>query len=122
MAGSGAQIKVNQTDLEDLEEKLRRSLNVINEELESTVVLAAACGDSTLGARVIEFGQSWNKHRFDIRDNIQWLHDSVKNIADQLEKVDADLAKGLNPSPTPSPTPAPSPSPAASPSSGGGGR
>jgi len=90
-----SQLRVDYNDLFFLEQKLTTVLGVIGNELESTVVLSAHCGDARLGGRVIDFGQSWNKHRFEIRDTLEWLRDSVKNIATQLEEVDATLASGL---------------------------
>lgn len=96
MASSADQIKVDYDNLSQLEAKLTSSLDVIGKEFESSVVLAAYVGDTRLAGKVVSFGQSWNKHRFDIRDNLTFLRDSVTNIRTQLEAVDEQLAAGLS--------------------------
>lgn len=90
-------IKVDYGQLGELEQKLSRVVSVMSTELEASATLATMVGDAGLAAKVIGFGQSWNKHRFEIRDNLEFLRDSVKNIHEQLESVDAHLASGLEP-------------------------
>jgi len=108
---SADKMTVDYDDLAQLETRLTKVVNVLNSELEATAVLAANCGDAGLGVKIIAFGQSWNKHRFDIRDTLEWLRDSVKNIHTTLEETDATLAAGLTAPATPTPTPGPSPTP-----------
>jgi len=105
--GSADQMKVDYNHLAALEEELTKALGVIGREFEATTTLALAAGDGALSARIIGFGNSWNKHRFDIRDRLTWLRDSVKNIQEQLANVDAQLASGLQPHPSPGPVPTP---------------
>jgi uncharacterized protein YukE len=93
---ANGQIKVDYESLADLSTKLTTALDTIGRELEDSVVLSAHCGDARLGVKIVSFGQSWNKHRFDIRDTLEWLRDSVDNIQTQLESVDTELAAGLN--------------------------
>jgi hypothetical protein len=98
--GSSEQVKVDYEHLGALQEELTTALEVIGREFESTAALAVASGDPALGERIIAFGSSWNKHRYDIRDRLTWLRDSVKNIHHQLAAVDDQLARGLGaPSP-----------------------
>lgn len=105
MTSSGDSMKVDYGHLDDLHKQLSSALKVIGLELESSVGLAANCGDAGLGGKIIDFGQSWNKHRFDIRDELTWLRDSVKNIHDKLEESDKTLADGVTMKPAPvSPT------------------
>jgi hypothetical protein len=92
---ANGQIKVDYDNLADLSTKLTTALETIGRELEDSVVLSSQCGDAGLGAKIVGFGQSWNKHRFDIRDSLEWLRDSVSNIQTQLESVDTELAAGL---------------------------
>lgn len=103
-------MKVDYNRLADLESNLTTALNVISNEFESAQTLSFAVGDSRLGQRSVQFRDSWDKHRLDIRDELEYLRDSVKNIATELEKVDANLATGIS---TPAPiaaTPAARPS------------
>lgn len=98
---SASQMKVDYDMLAELEAHLTNALNVLGMDLESSATIAAHSGDPRLGARIAEFSTSWNKHRFDIKADLEWLRDSVKNIAVQLSEVDKSLAQGLA-------TPAPS--------------
>ncbi|MEP6481210.1 MAG: hypothetical protein ABJA94_04295 [Rhodoglobus sp.] len=109
--GSSEQMKVDYDHLAALEEELNKALAVIGREFEATAALAVAVGDGTLSAHAIDFGNSWNKHRFDIRDRLTWLRDSVKNIQHQLSQVDEKFAAGLKAPPTPKPSPGPTPVP-----------
>ena len=92
---SSSQVKLDYDALSDLEGHLTNALNVIGMDIESSATIAANCGDARLGGRVMEFNQSWNKHRYDIKDQLTWLRDSVKNIAEQFSETDKSLASGL---------------------------
>jgi len=108
---SSSQMKVDYDMLSELEAHLTNALNVLGMDLESTATIAAHSGDPRLGLRIADFSTSWNKHRYDIKENLEWLRDSVKNIATQLSDVDKSLAQGLT---------APAGSVPASPGGGGG--
>ncbi|QYH35710.1 hypothetical protein [Salinibacterium sp. M195] len=90
------QMKIDYGNLEHLSTKLSSALNVVGRDLEGSVLLAADCGDAGLARKVVGFSTSWNKHRLDIRDTLDWLQGTVKNIRDELEAVDTQLAAGLN--------------------------
>lgn len=109
---SSSQMKVDYDMLSELEAHLTNAVNVLGMDLESSATIALHSGDARLGARIADFSTSWNKHRFDIKENLEWLRDSVKNIAIQLSDVDKSLAQGLT---------APASTTPASPGGGGGG-
>lgn len=94
---ASSDLKVDYDALGDLQDQLTSALKVIGAEFESTQTLAATCGDGILGSKISSFGTSWNKHRFDIRDKLQWLSDSVGMIREQMAEADASLADGLQP-------------------------
>jgi hypothetical protein len=98
---SSSQIKVDYEMLGDLESHLSNALHVLEMDIESAVTIAAATGSVHLGAKIVQFNQDWNKHRYDIKDNLEWLRDSVKNIATQLGDADKSLATSLT-APAPS--------------------
>jgi hypothetical protein len=93
---SSSQVKLDYDALSDLESHLTNALNVLGMDIESSATIAVASGDTRLGARVLEFNRSWNKHRYDIKDQLTWLRDSVKNIAAQFEETDKTLASGIS--------------------------
>ena len=93
---SSSQVKLDYDALSDLEGHLTNALNVLGMDIESSATIAVASGDTRLGARVLEFNRSWNKHRYDIKDQLTWLRDSVKNIAAQFEETDKSLASGIS--------------------------
>jgi len=92
---SSTQVKLDYDALSDLESHLTNALNVLGMDIESSATIAVASGDTRLGARVLEFNQSWNKHRYDIKAELEYLRDSVKNIAAQFEETDRSLATVL---------------------------
>lgn len=92
---SSSQMKVDYEMLSNLEAHLTNALNVLGMDIESSATIAANSGDARLGTTIVGFNQSWNKHRYDIKANLEWLRDSVKNIATQLSDVDKSLAQGL---------------------------
>lgn len=93
---SSSQVKLDYDALTELEGHLTNALNVLGMDIESSATIAVASGDTRLGARILEFNRSWNKHRYDIKDQLEWLRDSVKNIADSFADVDKNLASGLS--------------------------
>jgi hypothetical protein len=92
---AGEQMKVDYDRLGELQQNLNTALTVLNHDRESASDLQNAVGDLRLGRAARDFSDSWDKHRLDIRDRLQWLHDSIKNIHEQLAQVDTDLASGL---------------------------
>lgn len=97
---SGTQMRVDYDRLGELKKNLDTAVTVVGSEFESMLALAGAVGDGRLAARTNEFRDSWDKRRLDIVNNLEYLRDSVKNIAEQLAETDAQLASGLT---TPSP-------------------
>src|SRR5690606_41607879 len=91
----GEQMKVDYDRLSELQHNLNTALTVMNHDVESAWDLQQVVGDARLGRAARNFSDSWDKHRVDIRDRLQWLHDSIKNISEQLVQVDTDLANGL---------------------------
>jgi hypothetical protein len=96
----GEQMKVDYDRLGELQHNLNTALTVMNHDVESAWDLQQVVGDARLGRAARDFSDSWDKHRLDIRDRLQWLHDSIKNISEQLVQVDTDLANGLTTPPS----------------------
>jgi hypothetical protein len=96
----GEQMKVDYDRLSELQHNLHTALTVMNHDVESAWDLQQVVGDARLGRAARDFSDSWDKHRVDIRDRLQWLHDSIKNISEQLVQVDTDLANGLTTPPS----------------------
>jgi len=92
---AGDQIKVDYDRLAELRDNLQFAVEVMSRETESGIDIAFAVGDARLGSAANEFRNSWDKHRLDIRERLEWLRDSVANIHEQFSSVDAELAKGL---------------------------
>lgn len=93
-------LKLDYERLGELQRNLGTALTVLNHDVESAWDLQSAVGDARLGRAAREFSDSWDKHRLDIRDRLQWLHDSIKNIQEQFAQVDTDLASGLTTPPS----------------------
>jgi hypothetical protein len=83
----GEQMKVDYDRLGELQHNLNTALTVMNHDVESAWDLQQVVGDARLGRAARDFSDSWDKHRLDIRDRLQWLHDSVKNISEQLKQL-----------------------------------
>lgn len=94
MAGS-EKLKVDYSDLSELDNKLTRIVNSMGADGGATQALANAVGDPRLSQRVIEFGNSWAVHRTQIKEDLEWMRDKVRQIAVEFEKVDTDFASGL---------------------------
>ncbi|PZQ90812.1 MAG: hypothetical protein DI534_06400 [Leifsonia xyli] len=92
MAGD---LKLDYERMGELQRNLNTALTVLNHDVESAWDLQSVVGDARLGRAARDFSDSWDKHRLDIRDRLQWLHDSIKNIQEQFAQVDTDLANGL---------------------------
>lgn len=90
-----AQVKLDYEQLHELEQHLTNALDVLAMDIESSGTIAAASGDARLGAHIVDFNRAWNKHRYDIKDQLEWLRDSVKNIAEQFAETDRTLATGI---------------------------
>lgn len=100
-----ADLKVDIDQLEALRKRLDKALDVINEDSDISRDLGWAVGDVRLASELDHFSSSWNKHRFDIRDNLEWLKDSIGKIGDSFENMDTELANALTAPPTaPGPT------------------
>lgn len=91
-----ADLKVDLDQLERLQSRLNSALALVDDELENSIALGAAVGDSRLAGHIHGFSTSWNKHRFDIRDNLVWLKDSVDKIGDSFTDIDEELASALS--------------------------
>lgn len=88
-------IKVDYDDLNALDVKLTGIVNTMGTDGSTMSTLANAVGDHRLSQKVIEFGSSWAVHRLQINEDIEWIRDQVRKIAEELAKTDADLASGL---------------------------
>jgi hypothetical protein len=97
---AGDRIKVDYVQLGELQQRLQTASDNMHDDSHTMNALASAVGDSRLADRIRDFSDSWDKHRVDIRDRLQWLHDSIKNISEQLVQVDTDLANGLTTPPS----------------------
>jgi uncharacterized protein YukE len=94
MAG-GAQLRVDYDNLSQLDRRLTRIVDTMSNESDNMSALAGAVGDSRLADRLIEFGNGWKIHRDQIRENLEWLRDSVRQIHTEFENTDAELAAGV---------------------------
>lgn len=93
---SSSQVKLDYDALTDLEGHLTNALNVLEMDIESSATIALAVGNARLGSEVMEFNQSWNKHRYDVKEELVYLRDSIKNIAKQFKDTDNSLASGIS--------------------------
>ncbi|MCS0500350.1 hypothetical protein [Protaetiibacter mangrovi] len=92
---AGSQLKVDYDHLTTLHRRLTTASDNMRDDSHTMQALASAVGDHRLAERIRDFGHDWSVHRADIRENVDWLRDKVKQIADELEKIDGDLAAGL---------------------------
>lgn len=100
-----ADLKVDIDQLESLRKRLDKALEVINEDSDMSRDLGSLVGDGRLASKIGDFSSSWNKHRFDIRDNLEWLKDSIGKIGESFENMDTELANALTAPPAaPGPT------------------
>ena len=88
-------IKIDYERLGELKTNLDLAIDVMGRETESGIDIAFAVGDLRLAGAANEFRDSWDKHRLDIRDRLEWLRDSVANIHDQFSEVDSEFARML---------------------------
>jgi len=88
-------IKIDYERLGDLKNNLDLAIDVMSRETESGIDIAFAVGDRSLALAANHFRDSWDKHRLDIRDRLEWLRDSVANIHDQFSEVDSEFARAL---------------------------
>jgi hypothetical protein len=98
-----ADLKVDIDQLDLLRIQLDKALDVINEDSDIARELGDAVGHEQLRYMLEIFSDSWKKHRFDIRDNLLWLKDSVDKIGQSFEDTDVELATALT-TPPPSAT------------------
>lgn len=102
---AASQLKVDYDQLNTLHQRLTTASDNMRDDSHTMQSLATAVGDERLADKLRDFGHDWSVHRANIRENIDWLNDKVRQIAEELEKIDGDLAKGLtDPAPS-SPTP-----------------
>jgi hypothetical protein len=92
---TGGQLKVDYEQLAALHRRLDTASDNMRDDSDTMSALASAVGEERLAERIREFGKDWSVHRADIRENIDWLRDKVERISDELEKIDGDLARGL---------------------------
>ena len=90
-----ADLKVDYDDLSHLERKLTRIISTMDNDESTASALAEAVGDSHLAGRIRDFGGSWEIHRAQIKEDIEWMHAKVEQISTEFTKVDTDLADGL---------------------------
>ena len=102
---AASQLKVDYDQLTALHQRLTTASDNMRDDSQTMQSLATAVGDERLADKIRDFGHDWSVHRADIRENVDWLNDKVRQIAEELEKIDTDLAKGLT---DPGPAPAPS--------------
>ncbi|MFT4028852.1 MAG: hypothetical protein QM675_03165 [Protaetiibacter sp.] len=102
---AASQLKVDYDHLTTLHQRLTTASDQLRDDSQTMDELAGAVGDERLADRLREFGNDWAVHRANIRENIDWLRDKVQQIAEELEKIDGDLASGLRDSGTPAPGP-----------------
>lgn len=88
-------VKINYTDLEKLESDLNSILEAFGDDEGAAGRLGDAVGDSHLADRARSFASDWRKHRLDLRDDLEWLRDSISNIKDKMAETDTTLAQGL---------------------------
>ena len=99
-------IRVDYDQLTRLHTRLQTASSNMHDDSSTMQELADAVGDSRLAGRIREFGKDWSVHRANILENVDWLREKVKMIADEFEKIDKDLATGLTSAPAPAPAPA----------------
>ncbi|WP_411700774.1 hypothetical protein [Conyzicola sp.] len=95
-----ADLRVDIDQLDLLRTRLDKALDVINEESDMSRDLGSLVGDARLSGAIRDFSSSWNKHRYDIRDNLEWLKDSIGKIGESFENMDTELATALIAPPT----------------------
>ncbi|WP_395640620.1 hypothetical protein [Pseudolysinimonas sp.] len=89
MTAEGSGIDVDYVRLDALDVDLTRALGTLTDDLEVSAGLALVVGDAGLAAAAIDFGQDWNFHRFVIRDQVEWLRDSLRNVRVSLQEWEA---------------------------------
>jgi len=94
-------LKLDLDQLDLLKTRLDKALDVINSESNMAGEVGGLVGDSRFSGRIDDFAGDWNKHRRDIRDNLEWLKDSVGKIGDSFTDIDDNLADSLTAPPKP---------------------
>lgn len=89
-------VKINYSDLESLESDLNTVLDAFDDDKGAADRLGDAVGDHHLADKVRDFSSDWRKHRLDLRDDLEWLRDSITNIKTKMAETDTALAQGLN--------------------------
>lgn len=100
---AGDRIRVDYEQLGALQRRLQTASDNMHDDSQTMQALAAVVGDERLAGRIRDFSRDWAVNRANIRENVDWLRDKVKQIADELEKIDGDLADGLSDSGAPAP-------------------
>jgi hypothetical protein len=88
-------LKIEFDDLDLLKDRLDAALLQLEADVSNTSELEVACGHLILAGAIDAFSTTWNKHRMDIRDNLQWMKDSVGKIGTSFTKTDEALADAL---------------------------
>ena len=98
-------LKLDLDQLDLLKSRIDKALTVINEEGNMAHEIGGLVGDGRFSGRIESFSGDWDKHRYDIRDNLEWLKDSIGKIGESFESIDTELATALTAPPTaPGPT------------------
>lgn len=92
---SASQLKVDYDQLTSLETRLNSAADNMRDDRQTMEALASAVGDAKLADRIRDFSSDWSINRANIRENVEWLREKVAMIADELESLDSELAKGL---------------------------
>ncbi|MCU1515050.1 MAG: hypothetical protein JWO10_2140 [Microbacteriaceae bacterium] len=88
-------LKIEFDDLDLLKARLDAALLQFESDVSNTQELEAASGHLILAGAIDQFSTKWNKHRMDIRDNLDWMKDSVGKIGTSFTKTDDALANAL---------------------------
>ena len=94
-------LKLDLDQLDLLKSRIDKALTVINEEGNMAHEIGGLVGDGRFSGRIEGLSSDWNKHRYDIRDNLEWLKDSVGKINDSFTDIDDNLATSLTAPPKP---------------------
>ena len=98
-------IRVDYNQLTTLHTRLQTAASNMRDDSLTMNGLADYVGDEKLAGRIREFGKDWRVHRANLLENVEWMQEKVKQVADEFKKIDGDLATGLTSAPAPTRTP-----------------
>ncbi|WP_166865924.1 hypothetical protein [Salinibacterium sp. ZJ70] len=93
---SGTRIRLDYESLQELSKNLKFVVDVMSRDTEMGIGVGGVVGRADLAGAANSFRDSWDKRRLELRDQFEWLQESVENIATQFATVDKDLASGLS--------------------------